>query len=65
MRKLKACWEALVVCALDAVVEDCPPRLDNRLDAFGASDWGFCDGADLVAPVSWPLFTLNRFPPSG
>ena len=64
MRKLKAGWEALVVCAVDAAAEDCPPRLENRLGAFGASVWDCGDVAGLVAPVSWLLFMLKKFPPS-
>ena len=65
LRKSKAGWEALVDCAVDAVAEDCPPRLENRLEAFGASVWDCCDVAGLVAPESWLLFMLKRFPPSG
>lgn len=65
LRKLKAGWEALVACAIDVGAEDCPPILENRLGAFGASGWDCCDVAGLVAPVSWLLFMLKRFPPSG
>lgn len=63
MRKLKVGWEAFVVCAVDAVAEDCPLRLEKRV--FGASGWDCCDVMGLVAPVSWLLFILKRFPPSG
>ena len=64
LEKLKAGWEALGVCAVDAVAEDCPPRLENRVDAFGVSDWDCCDVTGLVAPVSWLLFIPKRFPAS-